>query len=150
MLQPFGETVFVIFFPFLEGETEARGNSFNTLNEERNSLSARRGNCLQVPLLDICLGSRLADLSPGLLEKRTGEGWQAAERGWLGGRLHVPWLLWQGCLSSSWSGAHCKFRAVGFDALTGFPPKRVAHWVRKQSEESHFQLQPALQGGGDI
>lgn len=37
-------------------------------------------------------------------------------------------------------------RAVAFDSLAGFPACEDAHWVRKHSEESCFQPQPALQG----
>lgn len=57
------------------------------------------------------------------------------------------WLMWQGSPSLLWSGVHYGAGLLGAALLLVFwPKKRVAHWARKHAEESHSQMQPALQG----
>ena len=72
---------------------------------------------------------------PAGAEKRAAEAWQDAG----GDRGGEDALVYLGLVRTL-------LRAVVFDSLAGFPTCEDAHWVRKHSEESCFQPQPALQG----
>ena len=72
---------------------------------------------------------------PAGAEKRAAEAWQDAggDRGGEDAPVYLGLV-------------RILLRAVVFDSLAGFPTCEDAHWVRKHSEESCFQPQPALQG----